>query len=289
MKTAIVTDSNSGITPSEAKELGLFLMPMPVFLDEQVRWEGLDITDEEFFGALTSGIDVRTSMPSPGDLLDQWDRIIEEGYDEIVYIPMSSGLSSSCATAAGLAEDYGHPVYVVDNHQISLTLRESVLEAREMAFAGYSGEKIRDTLLEGMHDSSIYITVDTLEFLKKGGRVTPAGAAIASVLNLKPVLTIQGEKLDAFAKVRGMKRARSKMLEAIQEDLATRFAAYDREELVIAVAGGGLSDEEADQWLAMLEKTLPGYHSYYNPLSFSISAHVGPGSYGVAICRHRHF
>ena len=202
---------------------------------------------------------------------------------------MSSGLSSSCAAAAGLAEDYGHPVYVVDNHQISLTLRESVLEAREMAFAGYSGEKIRDTLLEGMHDSSIYITVDTLEFLKKGGRVTPAGAAIASVLNLKPVLTIQGEKLDAFAKVRGMKRARSKMLEAIQDDLATRFAAYDREELVIAVAGGGLSDEEADQWLAMLEKTLPGYHSYYNPLSFSISAHVGPGSYGVAICRHRHF
>lgn len=218
MKTAVVTDSNSGITQEEAKKEGIFILPMPVIVDGVTRYEGQDLTQEMFYGSLTSGIDVTTSQPSPGDVMDLWDKVLAGGYEELVYIPMSSGLSNSCETAILLSDDYDGKVQVVDNHRISVTQREAVMEAVRLVAAGTSAKAVKEDLEARAYDSSIYITVDTLEYLKKGGRVTPAGAAIGAVLNIKPVLTIQGERLDAFAKVRGMRKGKDKMIEALKKD-----------------------------------------------------------------------
>ena len=208
MKTAVMTDSNSGIKPEEGKKLGIFSLPMPVIIDGEVYFEGKDITQEQFYGDMIAGKNITSSQPSPGDVLDMWDEILNSGYDQVVYVPMSSGLSASCHAATQLAEDYDGRVQVVDDHRISVTMRQSVLEAKWMADNGASALEIKEKLEADAYKSSIYIAVDTLEYLKKGGRVTAAGAAIGAVLNIKPVLTIQGEKLDAFAKVRGMKRQR---------------------------------------------------------------------------------
>ena len=205
MKTAVITDSNSGITKEEARKLGLFLMPMPVIIDGEVYYEGENLTEAEFFEALKDGRDVTTSQPSPGEVLDLWDRVLAQGYDEIVYIPMSSGLSESCSTAKNLAEDYEGKVYVVDNHRVSVTQKSSAMDALAMVEKGIPAAEIQKKLNDSAYESSIYVAVDTLEFLKKGGRVTAAGAALGSMFNIKPILSIQGDKLDAFAKVRGMK------------------------------------------------------------------------------------
>lgn len=215
MKTAVITDSNSGITKEEARKLGLFLMPMPVIIDGEVYYEGENLTEAEFFEALKDGRDVTTSQPSPGEVLDLWDRVLAQGYDEIVYIPMSSGLSESCSTAKNLAEDYEGKVYVVDNHRVSVTQKSSAMDALAMVEKGIPAAEIQKKLNDSAYESSIYVAVDTLEFLKKGGRVTAAGAALGSMFNIKPILSIQGDKLDAFAKVRGMKKCETKMLEAI--------------------------------------------------------------------------
>lgn len=206
-KTAIVTDSNSGITQAQAKELGIAVLPMPFFIDGELYMEDITLTQEEFYRRLGENSDISTSQPSPGDIMDLWDGLLKE-YDEIVHIPMSSGLSSSCETAAALSADYDGKVQVVNNQRISITQRQSVLEAMELAENGRSASEIKEILEREKFESSIYITVDTLKYLKKGGRITPAAAAIGTVLNLKPVLTIQGEKLDAFAKVRGWKQAK---------------------------------------------------------------------------------
>lgn len=216
MKTAVMTDTNSGITKQEADALGIFLMQMPVIIDGETHYEGLDLTHDSFFAALTGNQNVSTSQPSPGDVMDMWDEILNSGYDEIIYIPMSSGLSASCEAAMGLALDYDGKVQVANNHRISVTMRISVMEAKHYADLGASAAKIKELLETNAFNSSIYIAVDTLEFLKRGGRVTAAGAALGSVLNIKPVLTIQGERLDAFAKVRGMKKAKLRMIEALK-------------------------------------------------------------------------
>ena len=250
-----MTDSNSGITPEEGKKIGIYSLPMPVIIEGDVFYEGKNITQEEYYGAMTSGKNVTTSQPSPGDVMDMWDGILKEGYEQVVYIPMSSALSASCHAAIQLSEEYDGKVQVVDDHRISVTMRESVLEAKWMANQGMTAEEIKKKLEENAYNSSIYIAVDTLEYLKKGGRVTAAGAAIGAVLNIKPVLTIQGEKLDAFTKVRGMKKAELKMLEAIEEDLNTRFADVDRKQLRLGAAGTFQKQEDADQWYKMVKDT----------------------------------
>lgn len=285
MKTAVMTDSNSGITPEEGKKLGIYSLPMPVIIEGDVFYEGKNITQEEYYGAMTSGKNVTTSQPSPGDVMDMWDGILKEGYEQVVYIPMSSGLSASCHAAIQLSEEYDGKVQVVDDHRISVTMRESVLEAKWMANQGMTAEEIKKRLEENAYNSSIYIAVDTLEYLKKGGRVTAAGAAIGAVLNIKPVLTIQGEKLDAFTKVRGMKKAELKMLEAIEEDLNTRFANVDRKQLRLGAAGTFQKQEDADQWYKMVKGTFENEIDdiYYDPLSFSIGCHVGPNAIGIGI------
>ena len=195
MKTAVMTDTNSGIMKAEADSMGIFLIPMPVIIDDETHYEGIDLTEDSFYGSLTGGQNVSTSQPSPGDLMDLWDDILEQGYDEIIHIPMSSGLSASCSTAISLSDDYDGKVQVADNHRISVTQRESVMHAKKLAEAGKSAKEIKEVLEAEAYNSSIYIAVDTLEFLKKGGRVTAAGAALGSVLNIKPILTIQGGKL----------------------------------------------------------------------------------------------
>lgn len=279
-----MTDSNSGITPSQAEELGIFSLPMPVIINGQVYFEGKDITQEQFYGYMLMGKDVTTSQPSPGDVMDMWDNILNSGYDQVVYIPMSSGLSASCHAAIGLSDDYEGKVQVVDNHRISVTMYESVMEAKQMADKGMTAEEIKKALEDNAYNSSIYIAVDTLEYLKKGGRVTAAGAALGAVLNLKPVLTIQGEKLDAFAKVRGMKKAQVKMLDAIEEDLNTRFADVDRKHIRIGAAGSFLNEEDAKNWYSMVEERFGDLGEFYSkPLSFSIGCHVGPDAAGLGI------
>lgn len=285
MKTAVMTDSNSGITPEEGKKIGIYSLPMPVIIEGDVFYEGKNITQEEYYGAMTSGKNVTTSQPSPGDVMDMWDGILKEGYEQVVYIPMSSGLSASCHAAIQLSEEYDGKVQVVDDHRISVTMRESVLEAKWMANQGMTAEEIKKKLEENAYNSSIYIAVDTLEYLKKGGRVTAAGAAIGAVLNIKPVLTIQGEKLDAFTKVRGMKKAELKMLEAIEEDLNTRFADVDRKQLRLGAAGTFQKQEDADQWYNMVKDTFENEIDdiYYDSLSFSIGCHVGPNAIGIGI------
>ena len=287
MKTAVMTDSNSGITQNEARELGIFSLPMPVIIDGETCYEGIDLTQEMFYASLTGGKEVTTSQPSPGEVIGMWDKILKEGYDEIVHIPMSSGLSNSYESAAGLAADYNGRIQVADNHRISVTLRESVLEAKKLADRGLSAGEIKEELERRAYESSIYITVDTLEFLKKGGRITPTAAALGAVLNIKPVLTIQGERLDAFAKVRGMKKGKHKMLEAVRHDLDTRFQDIEMSRIVIGAAGSGLDENEEREWTDMLKEAFPEATVYYNPLSFSIGSHTGPGALGTAISIRR--
>ena len=263
--------------------MGIFLLPMPVIIDGEIRFEGIDLDDEEFYAGLAAGKDISTSQPSPGDVMDLWDRLLEAGYDEIVHIPMSSGLSNSCETALGLANDYEGKVAVVDNHRISITLKASVIEAKQMADSGMSAKEIKQDLEARAYDSSIYIAVDTLTYLKKGGRVTPAGAALGTVLNIKPVLTIQGGKLDAFAKIRGMKKCRIRMVDAIVDDYKTRFKGADLSRVRVDAAGAGLTPEEIAEWKSLISQAFPGVDVRYDPLSLSVSAHIGPGAYGIGI------
>ena len=283
MKTAILTDTNSGIYAEEAEKLGIFVMPMPVIIEDETYYEGTNLTEEEFLDALTSGKRVTTSQPALGDLLDTWDELLNE-YDQVVYIPMSSGLSNSCHAAMAMAEEYEGRVVVADNHRISVTLRQSVLTAKAMAMEDKSAEEIKLFLEAEALRSSIYVSVNTLEYLKKGGRITPAAAMVGSVLSIKPVLTIQGEKLDSFAKVRGnMKKWKQKMLEAIKADIRNRFFDVPEEQLHIGTAGAGLSPECKNEWMEMISEAFPTADVYYNPLSASIATHTGPGAVGLGV------
>ncbi len=288
MRTAIITDTNSGITVEEGRELGIHVMQMPVIINGEIYYEGVNLTQEDFYRRLEGGDDVSTSQPSPGDVMGLWDEVLAEGYDGIVYIPMSSGLSNSCHSAIGLAEEYGGRVQVADNHRISVTLRQAVLDANYLASQGLSAAEVREQLEKDGLDASIYIAVNTLEFLKKGGRVTPAGAAIGSILNIKPILTIQGEKLDAFAKVRGMKKCWERILQAVKTDREERFGAVPDEELRIGATGTFRQKEDADRWFELVKENFPSIEIFYDPLSFSIGCHVGPDATGIGICpKHR--
>lgn len=277
-KIAIVTDSNSGITQAKAKEMGIDVLPMPFFINEKLFFEDISLTQDEFYQKLEEDADISTSQPSPGDVIDLWEKLLEE-YEEIVHIPMSSGLSSTCETAMSLAQDYDGKVYVVNNQRISVTQEESVLDAMRLRDAGKSAEEIKEILEREKSESTIYITVDTLKYLKKGGRITPAAAALGTVLNLKPVLTIQGEKLDAFAKVRGWKAARKTMLKAIKKDISERFAGREKD-LILGMAYTG-NLEEAEKWKAEIRETFPEYELKCAPLSLSVACHIGKGALAV--------
>ena len=277
-RTAIATDSNSGITQSQAKELGVFVLPMPFFMRGKIQFEDIDLTQEQFYEILAEDAAVSTSQPSPGDLMDFWNKILEE-YDDIVYIPMSSGLSASCDTATVLSEDYEGKVQVVNNQRISVTQQQSVLDAMNLREEGKSAAEIKEILEKEKLQASIYITVDTLKYLKKGGRITPAAAAIGTVLNLKPVLQIQGEKLDAFSKARGWKTAKKTMLNAIEKDLNGRFADV-KDQMVLGMAYT-CSKEEAQEWKAEIEERFPGYEIMEGPLSLSVACHIGPGALAI--------
>ena len=278
MKTAIITDTNSGLTVEDGKRIGVYVLPMPVIVDGRGYLEGVDITHSELYEALRSDRDVCTSQPSPGDVTELWESVFREGYDEIVYIPMTSGLSSSCESAAQYAQDYDSRVYVVDNHRISATLAESVYNAKTLADGGYSAIKIKEILENSALHASIYITVNSLKYLKKSGRITSSAAAIANLLNIKPVLTIQGEKLDSYAKVRGWKAAKKTMLDAAQKDLEGRFKGKE----VYIQAAYTCSDEEALAWKAEIEERFPGHDIHMDRLSLSVSCHIGAGSRAVA-------
>ena len=275
-KVAVATDSNSGITQAQAKEMGIRVLPMPFYIDGELYYEDITLTQEEFYQKLGDDADISTSQPAPGDVMELWDDLLKE-YDEVVYIPMSSGLSSSSETAIMLSQDYDGKVEVVNNQRISVTQRQSVLNAMAMVAKGMSAAEIRRRLEEEKMESSIYITVDTLKYLKKGGRVTPAAAALGTVLNLKPVLQIQGEKLDAFAKVRGIKAAKKKMLDAIEKDLNSRFAGKN----MAIQAAYTCTEEEAQEWKKEVEERFPGYDIWMDRLSLSVSCHIGPGSIAV--------
>ena len=275
-KVAIVTDSNSGITQKEAKELGIRVLPMPFYINGELFYEDITLTQKEFYKKLEEDADISTSQPAPGDVIELWEELLES-YDEVIHIPMSSGLSSSCETAIMLSKDFDGKVLVVDNQRISVTQRQSVLDAIQLAEEGKCAQEIYDILMQEKLEASIYITVDTLKYLKKGGRITPAAAAIGTVLNLKPVLQIQGEKLDAFAKVRGWKTAKKTMLDAVEKDMKTRFAG---KEMKLAAAYT-CSEETAQEWKKEIETRFPGYDVYLDKLSLSVACHIGAGSMAV--------
>ena len=279
-RVVVVTDSNSGITQAEAKELGVVVMPMPFYINEEMFYEDIDLTQEQFYAKLTEGGDIKTSMPLVGDVTDKWDELLKE-YDEIVYIPMSSGLSSSCETAYMLSQDYDGKVQVVNNQRISVTMRQSVLDAKAMADSGKTAEEIKDILEDEKFNSSIYIMVDTLTYLKKGGRITPAAAALGTLLKLKPVLQIQGEKLDAFAKARTVKQAKNIMIEAMKSDFEKRFDSPDGAKMNLEIAYT-FDKEAAEAFKAEVQEAFPNNEIVMNPLSLSVSCHIGPGALAIA-------
>lgn len=277
-KVAIVSDTNCGITLDEAKDLGIYLVTMPFCVDGEEYFEYKTMNHEMFFEKLRAGADVSTSMPSPADLLDMWETLLEE-YDEVVHIPMSSGLSGSCHAAIGFAEEFAGKVQVVDNKRISVIMKQSVLEAKYMADKGMSAGEIKEYLEKDGLNAAVYVAVDTLEYLKKSGRITPAAAAIGSVLNIKPVLQIQGGKLDAYKKVRGMNQAIKALFEGIRGDMETRFAGKD---IVIRAAYSG-GEEIKNAWETALKEEFPDMEIEIDPLPISICCHVGEGAMGIGI------
>lgn len=279
-KVAIITDSNSGMTLEEAQKVGVKLVPMPFYIDEQLYFEGVSLSQDEFYEKLESDHEIQTSQPSPADLLFLWDETLKEA-ESVVYIPMSSGLSSSCETATMLALDYDGKVQVVNNQRVSVTQRQSVLDALELAEEGKTAAEIKEILEDEKFQSSIYITLDTLKYLKKGGRITPAAAAIGTVLGLKPVLQINGEKLDAYAKVRGKKAAKETMLEAMKKDFEEKFKDVDANDIHLAAAYSG-NPEEAQGWVEEIKEAFPGMEIYLAPLSLSVSCHIGKGALAIA-------
>ena len=286
-KIAIITDSNSGITQSQAEELGVFVVPMPFRINDEDFFEDINLTQEQFYQKLAEDASVSTSQPSPDSLMTLWDKVLKD-YEQIIYIPMSSGLSGSCQSAMMIAnEDYEGKVFVVDNQRISVTQRQSVLDAKEMADAGKSAEEIVKYLIDTKFESSIYIMLDTLYYLKKGGRITPAAAALGTLLRLKPVLQIQGEKLDAFAKARTSSQGKNIMINAIKSDLESRFGGSEAMDVHIACAYTKDLDS-ANEWKKEVEAAFPGTPIYMDPLSLSVACHIGPGALAVTVTKKMH-
>lgn len=283
-KIAIVTDSNSGITQNQAKELGVRVVPMPFMINDETYYEEITLSRADFYKKLAENADISTSQPSPESILNIWDDLLKE-YDEIVHIPMSSGLSGSCQTAIMLADDYNGKVHVVDNQRISVTMRQSVLDALALAKEGKTGSEIKDILEKDKFNSSIYIMIDTLYYLKKGGRITPAAAALGTLLKLKPVLQIQGEKLDAFAKARTINQAKTIMMTAIRNDIENRFGGVSKDNQIYLQIAHTENEAAALQLKDELQEAFPDYPIYVDHLSLSISCHIGPGSLAIACCK----
>ena len=279
-KIAIMTDSNSGITQDESKELGVYVLPMPFYIDGKMYYEDIDLTQEEFYEKLKQDCEIKTSMPLVGDVTDQWEELLKE-YDEIVYIPMSSGLSSSCETAYMLSQDYDGRVQVVNNQRISVTQRQSVMDAKQLSEQGKSAAEIKQILEDVKSESSIYIMLDTLYYLKKGGRITPAAAALGTLLKLKPVLQIQGDKLDAFAKARTAKQGKNIMIETMKKDFEERFESPDGKKMHLEIAYSD-DKEAAEAFKEEVQKAFPDNEIVMNPLSLSVSCHIGPGAIAIA-------
>ena len=284
-KIAIVTDSNSGITQNQAKELGFYVLPMPFTIDEKEYFEDINLTQDDFYRKLGENADIFTSQPSPESVMSLWDELLKE-YDEIVHIPMSSGLSGSCQTAILLAEDYDGKVQVVNNQRISVTQKQSCFDAENLVKAGKNAKEIKEILEADKLNSSIYIMLDTLFYLKKGGRITPAAAALGTLLRLKPVLQIQGDKLDAFAKARTVAQGKNIMINAIKNDIETRFGGFDNPNVTIMMAHTN-SPEAIAAFKEDVAEALPGIEiKMVEPLSLSVSCHIGPGAIAVAVVQN---
>ena len=287
LKIAVVTDSNSGITQKQAKELqyegkALYVLPMPFMINEETFYEDITLTQEQFYEQLAKGADVITSQPTPDSVMKLWDELLQE-YDEIVHIPMSSGLSGSCQSALMLAEDYNGKVQVVNNQRISVTQRQSAMDALTLIECGKDAAEIKQFLEEDKFNSSIYIMLDTLYYLKKGGRITPAAAALGTILKLKPVLQIQGEKLDAFAKARTVSQGKSIMMNAIRNDMEKRFGGVDKDRIWLQLAYT-YDLEAANQLKEEVSQAFPGFNIHMDPLSLSVACHIGPGALAIACC-----
>ena len=285
-KVAIVTDSNCGIFKEEGERMGVSVVPMPVHIDGEIFFEGVNIFQEQFYERLLSGAEVATSQPAPGDVMGLWDRVLEH-CDELVYIPMTAGLSSSCQTAISLSQEYNGRVQVVDNRRISVTQRASVMDALKLAQAGKTATEIKEILESEAMDACIYITVDNLKYLRKGGRVSGVEAVAGSMLNIKPVLEIYGEKLNAVGKVRGMKAARRDMIERVKQDLTGRLKEqYEAGEVNVLIAYSQVSEETLEDWKAeVLEAFRNEISIHGEPLTLCIACHTGPGALGVGAVR----
>ena len=284
---AIMTDSNCGIMPEEGRKLGIHVIPMPVIIDGRTYFEGVDITAEDFYKKQAAGAEITTSQPSPGDVTAMWDRLLKD-YDQVIFIPMSSGLSNTCQTAVMLSDDdaYRGKVYVVDNHRISVPQLQSVYDAGALAEEGKTAAEIKEILEKEALDASIYIAVDTLKYLKKGGRITPATAAVGTVLRLKPVLTIQGGKLDSHAKTRGMKSAFRIMLQAVKDDISSRFSHLKEQGVLkVGVANTPMDEGSLAAFRAEMQKNFPDMELVYSPLTMSIGTHIGTGGLGIGVFR----
>ena len=283
-KIAIVPDSNSCITQAEGKKIGIYVLPMPFMIDEVTYYEDIDLTQEQFYEKLKSGANIATSQPSPDSVTSLWDKLLQE-YDEIVHIPMSSGLSGSCQSAMAFAADYDGRVQVVNNQRISVTQRQSALDALQLAAADKDAAQIKEFLENDKFNSSIYIMLDTLYYLKKGGRITPAAAAIGTMLRLKPVLTIQGEKLDAFAKARTTSQGKTMMINAIKKDINERFGGMTEDKHIWLQIAYTHDRAAAEQFRTEVEAEFPGYDIHIDPLSLSVACHIGPGALALACCK----
>lgn len=282
-KVAVVTDSNSGITQMQAREMGISVLPMPFMIDDETFYEDITLTQAEFYEKLAAGANVITSQPTPESVMNLWDKLLKE-YDEIVHIPMSSGLSGSCQSAVMLAEDYEGRVQVVNNQRISVTQRQSTLDALALADKGMNAAQIKDILEKDKFNSSIYIMLDTLYYLKKGGRITPAAAALGTLLKLKPVLQIQGEKLDAFAKARTVSQGKTTMINAIRNDMNNRFGGAAPDNIWLEMAYT-YDLAAANQFKSEVEAAFPGFDIHMDPLSLSVACHIGPGALAVTCCK----
>lgn len=286
-KTAVVTDSNSGITQAWGEKLGIYVLPMPFMINEETFFEDINLTQKTFYEKLETGADVITSQPSPESVIKLWKELLTE-YDEIVHIPMSSGLSGSCQSAVMLSKDFGGKVQVVNNQRISVTQRQSAMDAKQLAERGITAEKIKDILEKDKFNTSIYIMLDTLYYLKKGGRITPAAAAIGTILKLKPVLQIQGERLDAFAKARTSAQGKLLMINAIKNDMETRLGGANKDNIWLQVAYTK-DIQGAERFREELKETFPDFDCHMDPLSLSVACHIGPGALAVACCKKMKF
>ena len=283
MRTAIATDSNSGITQEQAEKLGIYVLPMPFMINGEMFYEGVNLTHEKFFRQMEEGADITTSQPSPGEVTDFWDKLLKE-YDEILYIPMSSGLSGSCQTAIMLSDDYDGKVQVVNNQRISVTQEQSALDARDLAAKGYEAAQIKEILERVKYESSIYITLTTLKYLKKGGRISSVAAVAADVLKIKPVMKFGVGKLDVYQKCRGMKNARKAMIDAMKKEFETNFKEAHEAGKLYLMAASSSTAEVTEEWIRQIKESFPSMDVMCDNLSLGLSCHIGPDGLGIACC-----